>query len=304
MVYKSAVLNRERYSKMHHNNNYLQYIKRCNNADLSDFVPWSISDKVVGYVSKDTASKLLTFNQIFYERNKSLHLSETLNTPSLRTKAVAKLLDALRAENLGGKKLYENYAVRERIGQPSLMSIDRGASTYFGIISTGFHLNGFLTQGNQIKMWVATRSADRVTFPGQLDNMVAGGQPSNLTIVENVIKECDEEASIPTWLAAKARSTGLISYRMRSSGGLRRHVMYTYDLIMPVDFIPEPNDGEVEKFSLVKIEDIKEILQKLPDAFKFNCNLVVIDFFIRHGLIQSENPIYFEIVNGLRSPLD
>ena len=71
MVYKSAVLNRERYSKMHHNNNYLQYIKRCNNADLLDFVPWSISDKVVGYVSKDTASKLLTFNQIFYERNKS-----------------------------------------------------------------------------------------------------------------------------------------------------------------------------------------------------------------------------------------
>ena len=80
---------------MRHNNNYLQYIKRCNNVDLSDFVPWNISNKLVGYVAKDTASKLLTFDQIFYERDKSLHLSEALNTPSRRTKAVAKLLDTL-----------------------------------------------------------------------------------------------------------------------------------------------------------------------------------------------------------------
>ncbi|MDC1172131.1 DUF4743 domain-containing protein [Alphaproteobacteria bacterium] len=289
---------------MRHNNNYLQYIKRCNNADLSDFVPWSISNEVVGYISKDTASKLLTFDQIFYERDKSLHLSEVLNTPSRRTKAVAKLLDTLRAESLGGEKLHENYAVRKRIGHPTLMNIDRGASTYFGIISTGFHLNGFVIHGNQIKMWVATRSLDRATFPGQLDNVVAGGQPSNLTIAENVIKECNEEASIPAWLAVEALSTGLISYRMRSSGGLRRHVMYTYDLVMPVDFIPKPNDGEVENFSLVNIEDIEEILQKSPNAFKFNCNLVVIDFLIRHGLIHSEDPVYFEIINGLRSPLD
>ena len=34
--------------------------------------------------------------------------------------------------------------------------------------------------------------------------------------------------------------------------------------------------------------------------FKFNCNLIVIDFLIRHGLIGPERPDYIEIVEGLR----
>ena len=34
--------------------------------------------------------------------------------------------------------------------------------------------------------------------------------------------------------------------------------------------------------------------------FKFNCNLIVIDFLVRHGLIGPERPDYIEIVGGLR----
>ena len=153
-------------------------------------------------------------------------------------------------------------------------------------------------------MWVAKRSATRGTFPGQLDNIVAGGQPSNLTVAKNVIKECNEEASIPKNLAQKARPTGFISYLMEAEGNLRRHVMYVYDLVIPLDFTPKPNDGEVDTFSLMQIEKVIKIVSGSPDRFKFNCNLVIIDFLIRHGLIQNEEPDYFKIVNGLRSPLN
>ena len=34
--------------------------------------------------------------------------------------------------------------------------------------------------------------------------------------------------------------------------------------------------------------------------FKFNCNLVLIDFFVRHGLIGPEDPDYVAICRGLR----
>jgi hypothetical protein len=39
------------------------------------------------------------------------------------------------------------------------------------------------------------------------------------------------------------------------------------------------------------------------DAFKLNCNLVIIDFLIRHGLLPQEDPDYLPILQGLRSPL-
>jgi hypothetical protein len=40
------------------------------------------------------------------------------------------------------------------------------------------------------------------------DHIVAGGQPYGITPIDNVIKECEEEASIPIELAKLAKCTG------------------------------------------------------------------------------------------------
>jgi len=40
------------------------------------------------------------------------------------------------------------------------------------------------------------------------------------------------------------------------------------------------------------------------DDFKFNVNLVIIDFALRHGLVTPEDPEYLDLVTGLRRPLD
>ena len=37
------------------------------------------------------------------------------------------------------------------------------------------------------------------------------------------------------------------------------------------------------------------------DEFKFNVNLVIIDFLIRHGVIPPEDPEYLDLVKGLRA---
>jgi hypothetical protein len=36
------------------------------------------------------------------------------------------------------------------------------------------------------------------------------------------------------------------------------------------------------------------------DTYKDNCNLVVIDFLVRHGFIGPETPGYLDIIRGLR----
>ena len=40
------------------------------------------------------------------------------------------------------------------------------------------------------------------------DHIVAGGQPYGMSPFDNVIKECEEEASIPYELSKKAKSVG------------------------------------------------------------------------------------------------
>ena len=35
--------------------------------------------------------------------------------------------------------------------------------------------------------------------------------------------------------------------------------------------------------------------------FKYNCNLVLIDFFVRHGFLSADDRDFFSIVEGLRA---
>ena len=78
--------------------------------------------------------------------------------------------------------------------------------------------------------------------------------------------------------------------------------MYCYDLELPADFRPVNTDGEVAGFELQPIEEVMARVRDTED-FKINCNLVIIDFLIRHGLIGPDEPDYLDLIQGLRSPL-
>ena len=54
------------------------------------------------------------------------------------------------------------------------------------------------------------RSKNKPTFPGMLDNMVAGGISVGIGIKETMIKECEEEAGIPEELAKNVVPVGMI----------------------------------------------------------------------------------------------
>jgi hypothetical protein len=61
-------------------------------------------------------------------------------------------------------------------------------------------------------------------------------------------------------------------------------VLHCYDLELPEDVVPRPQDDEVERFEL---RPAPAVLAEVAGAgpVKFNVNLVLIDFFLRHGLL-------------------
>ena len=150
-----------------------------------------------------------------------------------------------------------------------------------------------------LKLWVAKRSRSKQTAPGKLDHLVAGGQPHGIGLMDNVVKECGEEAGMAPALARTARPAGFVSYVTERVEGLRNDICFVYDIALPADFKPVNEDGEIEEFHLWPIGEVLERLSATDD-FKFNVALVNIDFLVRRGYLSPDTAGYVDIVEGLR----
>jgi len=273
-----------------------RHIEACNNiASPAGLIPFRIGAAKVGWISRDLARALTFHPRDFHFDGEGVALSSALGSAGMRSAALARVLPSLAAR--GFLRLRgELFDVRETTTGPVLAVIDRGALPAFGILSRGVHVNGLVRRADGLHVWVAIRSRDKAVAPGKLDNIVAGGIPAGLTPDECLIKEAAEEASLPPELAATARPTGRISYVMANEEGLRRDVLYCYDLEIPDGVSPRPGDDEVERFELWPAGRLLAAVRE-TDAVKFNVNLVLIDLFLREGLIEDRD-------GALRAGLD
>lgn len=181
----------------------------------------------------------------------------------------------------------EAFDVRATPDGPALAQVDRGAVPVLGVRAEGVHLNGLVRRPDGLWVWVARRAAHKLLDPGKLDHLVGGGVPAGLSPWETLIKEADEEAAIPPALIAAAVPVARLSYAMDHAEGLRRDRLHCYDLMLPEDFVPHPRDGEVESFELWPLHAALDEARR-SDAFKFNVNLVLIDLFLRAGLLDTD----------------
>jgi hypothetical protein len=117
------------------------------------------------------------------------------------------------------------------------------------------------------------------------------------------LKEGEEEASMPRCLTERAIPVGAISYRMETGLGIRDDVLFVYDLEIPADFVPRNQDGEFVDFELIPASEVVERIRTTND-FKFNVNLVILDFALRHGILRPDDPEYLDVATGLHRPLD
>ncbi len=280
---------------------YFNHIQACNNFNPAAFLPFIVDGVVVGQIKHGFSQLLCEWPNVFVVSNDAVELATKLDTFTVRSEAVAKVLSALADRGVLSHLHGEQYVVTATTREQGLFLIDRAAATCFGVRAFGQHINGFVRSEQGIELWVAKRSADRHHFPGKLDNLVAGGLPHGITLQENLKKECWEEAGIPPELAAAAQPVGAVTYNAETAQGYKPDTLYCYDLELTADFQPQCTDGEVESFSLWPIEKVMQTVRD-TNEFKPNCNLVIIDFLIRHGVIEPEDGDSVSLPQELRPP--
>jgi 8-oxo-dGTP pyrophosphatase MutT (NUDIX family) len=179
-----------------------------------------------------------------------------------------------------------------------------------GTMRYGVHMLAYVRDESApygIKFWVPKRAADKSTFPGMLDNTVAGGLMTGEDPLECVIREADEEADLPDALVrGRTVAVGTVTYiyvtEEENTGEddlIYPECQWVYELELPTDVVPQPKDGEVAEFRLCDVDEVRRDLA--AGKYKPNCALCVVDFFIRHGILTEENePDLAEIKRRVR----
>nr|XP_036226493.1 nudix hydrolase 20, chloroplastic isoform X2 [Bactrocera oleae] len=252
-----------------------------------DIRPFLVEGEQVGLVKADVIKQLQRYPEIFCIRNCEftkqgiVELNPAFRDYAERTKQVDIVLRDLRSKGIfsalqGWRDEY--YEVKSEYR--SLLKMDRSATPLFGVRKYGVDINGYVQHPTQgLCIWLQQRSNTKETWPGKWDNMVGGGLSVGYGIKETAIKEAAEEASIPSDLVKNLVSAEL-----------------------PLDFVPQNADGEVQAFELLPAKECVE--RVFTQDFKTTSCPVVIDFLIRHGYITPENEVHFtQIIELLHVPL-
>jgi hypothetical protein len=281
----------------------LRHVERCNLFRPERFRPLLAGAERIGWVRHDNAAALAGFPDLFEVTGDAVRLRPALLERGFDaiTEAVDRVVEALIRDGLVAKWRNEFFSVAPRWGAPPLFKLDRGAVPFFGVRAYGVHLNGFRRDGGALRLWIGRRAPDKRVEPNKLDNLVAGGIGHDHGVFGTLVKEGGEEADIAAETMRRAVPVGAVSYRMEHPKGVRDDVLFVYDLEVPPELVPRNTDGEIVEFRLVAAGEVLRRVRE-TDEFKFNVNLVLIDFALRHGLVTPDDPDYLELVTRLRRP--
>ncbi|KAK9462411.1 NUDIX hydrolase domain-like protein [Lipomyces oligophaga] len=271
---------------------------------------------VLGYILPEVVKVLILERNCFIveETSKTISIRPEYDSVEKRSEMMNNLASKWREEKtfkvLKGwrAELYGIYYPSKTL----YFTMERSACSLFGFVTYGVHIIGYIpaTGNKSMRIWVPRRSKTKSTYPGMLDNTVAGGIGYPYGVFDTLIKECGEEAGFPADLIENgAKACGSVSYhylRTKEAGGesglSQPEVQYCFDLKLD-ESSPEPTpvDGEAEEFNLWDVEKVRQEIA--AGNFKPNTalgSLVAIDFLIRHGIITAENePDYLEIVSRM-----
>jgi 8-oxo-dGTP pyrophosphatase MutT (NUDIX family) len=281
---------------------FAQRIRFCNTYEPSRAVPLMAGAERIGRVRRDNAALLSRFGDIFAVEKDCVRLVASGDAAAVSA-AVDRVVDVLVGEHRIPKWRNETFDVAAHWRAPPVFRLDRGAVPFFGCRAYGVHLNGYRRENGSFLLWIGRRAANKRIDPDKLDNLVAGGIGSGYDIEDTLKKEGLEEAAIPGELIARAMPVGALSYRMETPEGIRDDVLFVYDLELAPDFVPENRDGELVAFTLMPVEAALERIRSTSD-FKFNVNLVILDFALRHGVLRPSDPEYLTVASGLHRKLD
>lgn len=286
--------------------------------DPGKYLPFIVDGQRLGHVGRAFATELMEANvdlNVFAVQLESCGLDgwtqlpgsvraspELLSLPvPERTERVGKLMKRLHQRGLVQGWRSELHPISRFFMTETVFEMERACLPYFGLRGYGIHVNGYVRKDGQLFVWVATRSRAKATYAGLFDQMVAGGLPSGVSLIENVAKEAVEEAGVELRDLDSLTSVGSLSYRYETRKGLSAKSLFIYDVELPRSFVPINLDGEVEEFNLVPVSAVLESIACNLKAWKPNSAVVMIEFAVRHGVINpTSEPDYLRLSKYLR----
>jgi hypothetical protein len=96
------------------------------------------------------------------------------------------------------------------------------------------------------------------------------------------------------------RPAGCVSYKYAAKRGLSAKTLVVFDLRLPRELVPMNGDGEVDEFRLVPVDEAVDSLRDELFKWKPNSALVMLDFAMRHGFVDPDDPEFVPIAQALR----
>jgi len=221
------------------------------------FVPLALGRKRIGWLRPELAARLAAWPAVFAANVDRVVLQKPLElTPIVEQLAQEGFIPGWRNERYRIEDLFE---------------IERAAARPFGLTTQAVHVNGIVGDC----MWLARRSATKPIDPGMLDNLVGGGLPAGLSVMDTLVKEAWEEAGIPAELARKSKPGGRASVLREVPEGVQSETVHIYDLELPASFRPQNQDGEVSEFKLLSFVDVER------ETLTYEATIVARDYLRR-----------------------
>ena len=272
----------------------------CAFDPADSLLPFTVEGVLAGWMKRSFADHLAEWPDVFSVRPRGVGMLGDFETPLHRSAAIAEVVESLATETVINGWRGELVTVAETFYSPPLFHIERAASRYFGLTMYASHLNGLTTKNGEPHMWISTRADNKAVDPGKLDNLVAGRIARGMGAVDTLVKESFEEAGIAPEVASTARGAGVVRCKREVEEGMHHEIMFVHDIVLPENFMPQNQDGEVSGFQCIPITKLLARLEENPDEFTVDAALVALDCLIRRGFFPSSRSDYLDIIHALR----
>lgn len=196
-------------------------------------------------------------------------LAPLLSAEPLPIHALPALAEALRQTSAADGWRNECFTLCNEAGEPIVddqyypVGLERSLFRPLGLFYATVQLNLLNEQG---QVWIGQRALHKAVDPGLWDAAVAGGLTHGEQPLQALKRECWEEAGLPEPLLANLQMLGsvLVQRALGPDGrqGLQRERVLSYSLRAPLEFIPTNQDGEVQAFDCVPLDEIWRLWQQ------------------------------------------
>jgi isopentenyldiphosphate isomerase len=196
-------------------------------------------------------------------------LTALLPAEPLPIAAISDVVQALRQTSAADGWRNECFTLCNEVGEPLVdaqnqsVGLERSLFRPLGLFYTTVQLNLVNDQG---RVWIGQRALHKAVDPGLWDAAVAGGLTHGEQPLRALKRECWEEAGLPEPLLADLQMLGsvLVQRTLGPDGrqGLQRERVLSYSLQAPPDFAPSNQDGEVQAFDCVSLDDVWRLWQQ------------------------------------------